>query len=248
MNKIMILLLCAGSFYGIASGKTVEFIENPYAVQAPQALVDRVDKVAQMVNFDKPYEVAIPKKAGLQVNPVNKFINYDPSNPQTLNPYIILNPDWFLKLPEDQQTFWLARTFLRFEHGMIPLHVRIAPFLLGLLNLLIMVLLYFALARSRFASHKRWMRIVAVFAFMSICNVLFINKLHVKFIQYLGMRHDHAINEMIIEKTGDREAAIRALESFSAEIKKEVENGQTFWKPFEVFYVDYAEALKNNRS
>jgi hypothetical protein len=248
MNKIMMHLLLAGSFYGMASGKPVEFIENPYAMQAPQELVDRVDTVAQMLNFDKPYEVAVPKKAGLQVNPVNKFINYDQSNPQTQNPYIILNPDWLLKLPEDQQTFWLARAFLRFEHGMVPLHVRVAPFLLGLLNLAIMVLLYFALARTQFASYKKWMRIVAVFVLMGICNVLFINKLHLKFIRYLGMRHDHAINEMVVGKTGNREAAIKALESFSAEIKKEVENGQAFWKPYEAFYVEYADALKNNQN
>lgn len=119
-TKVAILLFAVTSMSCQVSAKTIEFIEDVYAIQAPQEIVALAEKAAALVGFEKPYEVAVPQKAGVQINPWNKFAAYG-INPKTNNPFIIINPQWFSKIPENQQLFWLSRCFITLEQGEVAL-------------------------------------------------------------------------------------------------------------------------------
>lgn len=228
---------------GNAHAKTIEFIENIYAEQAPQNTIDVAQEAAHLFEFKKDYEVAVPKKAGLQVNPWNRFLAYG-INPQTQNPFIIINPEWLSKMPKDEQQFLLGRAFVTLERGMTPLSLKVSPFLYGFFSICLMILIYFALGRTRLAQQKKWVRALLAYAIITICNLTFMNNVYLKFTQYLGKRYDTQIIESMIEKTHDKEAAIKALEHFDASIKKELAEGETFWKPYENLFEGYAKELK----
>ena len=229
---------------GNTQAKTVEFIENVYAEPAPQNIVDLTKEAADLFEFKKDYEVAVPKKAGLQVNPWNRFLAYS-INPQTQNPYIIINPEWLPKMPKEEQLFLLGRAFVTLERGMIPLSLKVIPFVYGFFSISLMILIYFALGKTRLAQQKKWVRALIAYGIITICNLTFINTAYTKFTQYLGKRYDAQIIQAVIEKTHNKEVALKALEHFDASIKKELAEGETYWKPYEHLFENYANELKN---
>jgi len=228
---------------GNAYAKTVEYIENGYAQQAPVELVNHVEEAATYFDFKEPYEVAVPKKAGMQVNPWYKFMAYG-VNPQTTRPFFSINPDWVSKLPEDQQLFLLGRGFESFKGGVIPWIVKFSPFIYSFFSIALMFLLYFALGKTRLAQQKKWLRALIAYGIVAVCNLAFMSALNTTFVQYLAVVHDDKAIARIIQKTGNKEAAIKALEYFDASIKQDSNENATFWKPFEHSFEHYVKVLK----
>jgi len=56
------------------------------------------------------------------------------------------------------------------------------------------------------------------------------------------------INEKIVQKTGDREAAIKALETLQRGVAQELKNDETFWTPYKTVFQDYADAQKQKEN
>lgn len=220
----------------------VEYVEDAYAVQAPQEIADVVQEAARTVNFDKSYEVVVPKKAGLHINPWNQFVSSG-TNPATHNWFILVNPTWFSTLPHDQQMFLLCRSFVQANMGVIPPIAQYIPWLFVILTWVLVYVLYRLFGRTRLNQHNPAVRVMIAFGILFVLNVALVNKLQVKLLDYMYRKHDNVVNMVVIEKTGNREAAIKALQTMDAEVKKGIANGETAFVPFEHVFETIAKGL-----
>lgn len=243
MKKFMNSLALTCALMGaVASATMVEYVEDAYAVQAPKEIVDLVDQAAKIVDFDKPYEVAVPKKAGLQINPWNRFIS-SVSNPVTNNWLIIVNPEWVSTLPHDQQIFLLGRCFMMGKMGMVPPITKYIPWLFIIASWVLVYILYRLFGRTRLNEQNQAVRVLLAFGVMFVLNVAIINKLQIKLLDHLYRKHDKVMNLAVVEKTGNREAAIQALQAYDAAIKKSIKEGEASLVPFENIFERLAQSL-----
>ena len=114
------------------------------------------------------------------------------------------------------------------------------------LSFLLVIGLFFVLRRTVLKNHKVWMSILAAFVMTIALEFLCFDPLEAKLLQYLGLQHDKNINEQIVQKTQDREAAIKALEFYDAAIEEEYPKDQKFWAILKGLLGSQAEALKKN--
>lgn len=228
---------------GSINAKTSEFAEDPYAAPAPQELVTQVERVAQEMDFTDVYEIAVPKKAGIQINPWNKFIGSG-INPQTKQHFIVVNTDWFSNIPQEEQTFSLGRCFMHMKYGVTPFSIKIVWYLYALISILLALLVFLALGYTPLANQKAWIKIVMALAFAIACELAVMDPVHARLERYLQARHSNYIHELVVEKTKDRAAAIRALQYIDASIKNEYKNGEIPFAPFITTFATYAEQLK----
>ena len=176
----------------------VEFTEDGYLMQAPDTIVSTAERAAQLVDFNDNYEVAIPKKAGIQVNPWNKFVAYG-TNPQTKNPIIIVNADWFLNIPQAQQDFLFARYFMAFKQGLTPLSMKILPYFFMLISFCLALAVFWLLEKTPLAN-IRWQRVLGTLVIATAFNLLITNNVQIKLTHYLGGSFDMQMNKMALEK------------------------------------------------
>ena len=226
-----------------ADAKVVQFLEDAYSMQAPKEIVDITERVAALMEFKDVYEVIIPKKAGIQINPWNRFVAHG-INPQTKNPVIVVNPQWFLKMPQDQQTFLLGLTFENFKQGTVSFSMKCTPYLFLLLSILAILLLFWGLGKTRLANQKKIIRFFIALGIVFVCNKCVINTLHIKLAQYLRSRNDTNKCEMVLQKTLNRDAAIKTYECLDASMKDEFEKGETFFAPHLSFFKNKIDRLK----
>lgn len=233
------LLFCCQS-----NTKVVEYFEDAYTQQAPQELVAQVEHIAQKIGFDKDYQIVVPKKPGLQINPLNKLLTYG-INPQNKTPFVLINPEWFATLTKDQQTFLIGRSLLTLQHSNWMLPVKLLPWVWIITTLLLALLLFFAIKRTRFGSKPVWMRILAIYLLFAVANFAFLTALYNKVHVMLGRRFDKQMAQLALEKTGqDRQVAVSTYQAMDDFVKKELAAGDTFWKPFENTFSDIIERLK----
>jgi hypothetical protein len=237
-SVFVLCLFISGSLYS----KTIEYIEDPYAMQAAPEMVALAEKVAAMVDFKDGYEVVAPKKAGIQMNPWNTFTGYG-INPTTKNPFIVINSEWLTKMPDDQQSFILARNFSLLRYGAASTVMKLVPFIFMLIGIMLIILLVWLLGKTPLSKQKRWIRILAAFGIVLVLDTTLFDMLAAKINVSLKAKHNAIINERIIQKTG-RDAAIKAFEYFDASIKKEIAGGEIFFAPYEHAFGNAAQSLK----
>jgi hypothetical protein len=221
----------------------VPFVEDAYLMPAPQELVDRAEHIAQEIDFLEEYEIAVPKKAGLHINPWNKFIASG-IHPLTGRPLMIINPEWFNELSHDEQTFFLAQNFIRMHEGMPPLQIKILPYLYALISVLLIILVFIVLGYTALSVKPVWMRIVMAIAFSIVCEKLFMDKVYAQLQAYVLKQFSTKINELVVKKTNNRDAAIRALKHLDVSISEEVNNGTLSLAPYVNLFAEYARILQ----
>ncbi|MFI5333274.1 MAG: hypothetical protein ACHQVS_04200 [Candidatus Babeliales bacterium] len=244
MNKLSIILMSLLTT-AVISATMVEFVEDGYTVQAPKEITDLVAEAARIVDFDKPYEVVVPKKAGLQVNPWNRFIS-SAVNSVTNNWLVLVNPDWLSTFPHDQQIFLISRCFMQGNMGMIPPIAKYISWLFVIASWVVIYGIYRLLNRTRLSEQKTAVRIALAVGIVMMLNIAVVNKLQMKLLDYMYRKHDKAVNMAVIEKTGNREAAIQALQAYDAAIKKSIKEGEASLVPFEMIFDIMAQALKTS--
>lgn len=205
------------------------YTEDAYSCQAAPELVALVEQSATLIDFQVPYEVISPKKAGIEINPNNKFIAPG-TNPTTKNSFLIINPDWFLKLSPAQQQFTIARNLMRLKLGLIPTSAKVMPYLFILLSILLAILCSIVLRKTILAGKPRWMSILITWLIIASCNLLFINNLQIKLLRHVLKQHDFNTIKLTIEKTDNRAAAIEALEKLNNDINAEAQTNLAFWQ------------------
>ena len=223
--------------------KVIEIKDYDYSItRAPQEIVDITERAANKIGFTRGYEVAIPTKAAIQLNPWNKFVTYV-INPTTKNPLIIINPEWFSQIPAEQQDYLIGRYFLMFEQGPMPLSANIVGYLFILISLLLMIALFWLLGKTTLAQ-PIWLRVIVVLATIVVAEKLMLDKVEIRIKQHFINKHAYLINEMAVQKLGDRDAAIKALEHFDTSMQAELRNGMLAFAPFEKTFQKYIQELK----
>ncbi|MCK4265081.1 hypothetical protein KAW80_01855 [Candidatus Babeliales bacterium] len=242
-NYKIIAIFYGVLFFNWASAKNVEFIEDAYLKQGSEEIVNKAEQAAKLVGFSGVYEIAAPKKPGIQINPWNKFITHG-TNPQTKNSFIIVNTEWFLGMPSALQNFFLSRSFMILKHGVSPSSVKVIPYIFILFTIFLIFALSWVLARAGLLRYGKGVIFIGSFVITFLFNSIVMSKLQVKLIQYLAHRYDNKINELVVEKTLDKDSAIRALEFLDSSIKAEITNGETFFTPNASLFENYAKKLR----
>lgn len=224
-------------------GRMVEYAEDAYAMQAPEELVTYAQKVATNIGYDGPYELVIPKKPGVIINPWNRFVARG-TNPYTQNPFILINPEWFSKLSEDQQFFLLARCFARFKAGMNPISTRAIPWFFIAFSLFFMFGLYRSLSKVSSIAHNTAIKIAITLISSGLLNYFVMNHVQLKLINYFDVNYEKSLHKTVVQQTDNREAAIQALEAIDHDIKASIAQGETFFVPWATLFEDYARDLK----
>ena len=238
MNVFTYLVLVVG-----AQAKMVPFQEDGYMLQAPENLLAVAEKVANIVDFTADYEVVVPKKAGIEINPWNKFIAYG-TNPLTKNFFMVINPEWFNKLPEDQQLFLVGRNFLILKLGVTPLSFTVIFYAFIIISLLLLVCIFLIFSKTVLKNQKIWIRILLACALVGVMEFMLLDPLERKLKLHYGKLYDKKIHESVVEKTKNRDAAIKALEYLDSSIKDEIKKGETLFVPYENLFETYAQQLK----
>lgn len=242
------LLIAVGiSFTNCAKAKIAHYQEDVYLANAPQEINELVEKAAELTQFTGTYEVVIPKKAALAINPWNKFLSGG-INPATKNPIIIANPSWLLALDKDQQLFLVSRWFLSFKHGMLPNNIKAISFAFLAISILLIIFLFIVLGKTKLAKYNKGVRLLIACVLVSLNNVFFMSPLTSHLSHYLAIQHDHTINQMTLKLTGNKDAAIKALEFLDTSIKNELKDGETFFEPHQNLFAGYAHNLQSKSS
>lgn len=243
MKKVIVSLAIISGLTGFARATMVEFVEDGYAVQAPKEITDLVQEAAEMVGYDKPYEVVIPKEQGLQVNPWNRFI-CSGSNTITHNWFVSISPEWFSALPQDQQLFLIGRCFMVGKMGLVPPITAYIPWLFVILSWVMIYILYrFLLSKTSLKHQPPAIRVFIAFAIAFALNVAIINKIQIALLEHLYRKHDTAVAIAVIEKTGNHDAAVNAIKAYDGAVKKSVKEGEARLAPFEHVFEQLAQSL-----
>lgn len=225
-NYALCMLACIMVQNNLA--KMIEFTENPYEMQAPEEITTIVEKTVQDYGFDKDYEVLVPKKAGIDLNP---WLQYGMSliNPLTKNYLIAVNQEWFLSLPENQQRHFLFYNFIQHEQGAQPFINKLIPWIHSICFFVFFFLLYILLSKIEFFAYSKIRRGLSTFLICWIVFVFGVNPLETKFMQYLTVQHFMKLHGLAAQKTGNKEAAIDYLTSIDASMRQRAENGDEFY-------------------
>lgn len=242
-NKAL-MLAASVALLATLQAKIIEVAEDGYMMPAPQEVRNIAEKAAALVGFDTGYEIVAPKKSSTTINPWTKFVAYA-INPITKNPLMIVNTEWFSKIPENQQLFLLARSFMILSKQVSSLAITLVPYLFILLSLLLIVLAFFALQRTALRDKKLWIRILVACGIGLACELVFLNKLELATSTYFRTQYDKATQKLVVQKTQDKDAAIQALEFLDASLKNELGNGDLTFAPYENLFKSYAQDLKN---
>lgn len=243
MKKLCNIIFIATISLSAIQAKMVEFVEDLGGMQAPKEICDLVEQAAANADIDISYEVAVPKKPGLQINPWNNFI-CSGINPITKNFFITINPAWFLSLPHNQQMFLITRCFMQSKLGIIPTSAKCVAGLFIALRLALMPATYILLGKTPLAEQKI-VKGLLTWAFLVALNMTMLDKVQAETLNKMYRAHDIVVGNAAIEKTGKRKAAIRALQVYEYGIKKRIREGDTFFVPYENVFGNLAKQLRS---
>lgn len=245
MKKTNFLFITLISFFSSYSATVTEYPEDIYLVQADKETIEKANSIADKIGYQGDYQIAFPKKAGLEINPANKFIS-SAINPQTQIPFIVLNPDWFKALDAQEQDAFLSLAFERCISGSQSPLSQYIVWIYALISWIIIFALFIILKKFSFIPTAKWKRFVIALLSVFAFNLVFAPKIQNSIVNYLNKKHDMKIYAAVIAKGTDRKVIINALQKFDKAIMQELENGQLFWQPYKGKYPEYIRILSNN--
>ena len=133
---------------------------------------------------------------------------------------------------------------MRLKHGIQPVSVKVIPYIYLLLNLLLTIGLFMVLRKTILASKKIWLSALSAILIIVTCELLFMDNLEVKLLSHLTMQHDIENTKLAATKTGNRTAAIQALEKLDRDINLEAQTNLAFWQNQLGVLNTYIQALK----
>jgi hypothetical protein len=224
----------------------IPYKEDTYTQQAPEEIVILAKQAADLMNFKDGFEVMIPKKAGIEINPWNKFVGYG-KNPSTQNSFILINPEWFSGIPHDQQVFLLARCFTTLQEGSLPsTSLQIIWILYCILSILLMILCYWLLGKTTLQPRK-WLRVICAIGIIILGELFIFDKIHLYIVRHVSQNFDVGIIKKVIEKIGNKDAAIKALQHLDASIKQAAQSGETFFVPYKDLFEKYVHEITDKK-
>lgn len=227
--------------------KMVEFAEDAYTAQAPEKIVAVAQEAAELVGFVGQYEVAVPKKAGIAINPWNKFAGHG-RNPFTQNLFILINPQWFTNLPSSQQLFLVSRAFMDFAEGPRLWSWKLMSAVPYMFILLcgVMGALGFVVWKRLLAGYPAWMYLLLSVVLVVVLNFIVMNRVQTAILRYFRGIVSQEVIQLTVQKTGNRKAAIGALDALDKAVKGEVRRGESFFEPYSSVFENYARMLEKS--
>lgn len=244
MNFKKILMLSIAVFSCSASAKNVQYVEDVYMKQATPALVKFVDEVAAELGYSGNYELIEPKKAALQINPWNRLVCAG-VNPGTKNNFMVINSEWLNKLSKDEKKFIVGHFVSKFDLGLVAPASTYLPFVYIALFWLLVGLLFFLFGKLElFADKKWWMRLAPAYLIMLVLNLAVGVKLQQKHLDYLAFRHLVNVNNKVLQKLPNKEAAVKALRYFDKSIVDGAANGEVIFEPSKGLFANAADEIE----
>ena len=160
---------------------------------------------------------------------------------------MVINADWFKNLSPDEQKFLIARCLVKFEQDFKPsLLFKATPFLFGILMWLMIFVFWLLINRTSLRSKNKWLKIFIAWLIATILNVTIFVRIQQKFLDYLTLKKELKINEMVLSKLPNKQAAINALECLDSVIKEGLKNGEQAYKAHENSFANFANELKKS--
>lgn len=239
--KIFYMILLSNSVVQNMYAQRVELSEDAYIGLPSSALIDQAQQVAQRIGFTGKYELVIPKKPALELNPWNNFIAVG-INPVTKNLVIIVNEPWFSTFTTAEQEFLLGHYFLIGKRGLVPFSARFIRGLCIGLYFILLILIAAFLNRMPLSRYK-----FIFFNIMFACIIGFsLGKVLVMLQPYIFKHHEKKGMRLAAQIMGDHDAACSALQRYDAAIKAEVAQGNVFWQPHAHIFEEYFKALSSD--
>ena len=244
MNFKKILMLSFAMVACSASAKNIQYVEDAYMKQASSGLVKLVDEVTQDIGYIGDFELIEPKKAGLEINPWNRLVGVG-VNPGTKNNFMVINSEWLNRLSKDEQKFVIAHFITKFDLGFKAPASTYLPFVYIALFWLLVGLLFFLFGKLElFADKKWWMRLAPAYLIMLVFNLAIGVKLQQKHLEYLAFRHLVNVNNQVLQKLPNKEAAVKALRYLDKSIVDGAANGEVAFESTKNLFANVADEIE----
>lgn len=237
-NLLFPLLVVLGSVHA----DSVPYQEDVYAMNAPEDVQNLVAEVAQQAGFTGVYQVVSPKKAGIEINPWNKFIGAV-INPSNGLPLVVVSSEWLNTFDREQQKAYVMSQMIKFIHGFVHPWAKYVV-IFYLLCLFVIALVLAVIGKRLLPGRPRWQYIAGISLCCFVFNIFFALSIQTRMIAYLNSKHEVELYKKTIKLGINQELLIKSLMDYDAAIQQEVQAGEIFWKPYEGLFARYANALK----
>lgn len=217
------------------------YSEGIYLSKATTDLVEKALSAASKIGYKGVFEVSIVEKAGIEINPYNKFIS-KALNPVTKNNLIIVNPDWFNGLSEKEQEYFLVNTFAHFLEP--ALYVRYVKFLKIFLTIIVSLVFMTILSYGRFAISSEILRLPIFFGLVMIFNFVFLNRI----VKYIARKFDsnyqRKIDNLVLTVI-DKDVFIKSIKILAKDFQSIKDEGPAFAIQADLFILNLPDRIKN---
>lgn len=234
------LVFSVFSPHGIQA-KLAAVAQDEFCSPASAELAEVAEKAANLMDFSQEYLLFVCKQRAIQANPSTKFLSLG-MHPTVKKHFIMLNKDWFSGLNEEEQLFLFARCFAFFEKGLTPLSVKAlacVPFAIQAM----VIPVYYALDKTLLADSNVLIKMLASQAIVMLANGL-TNVPYCWLFNKTQLSHEIMVNELVIERTGNKLAARRALEYMDSSINQEIAAGDSHWLALQTRFAQLAQAIQ----
>lgn len=229
INKICVLVFLVNTIFSEAVYKP--YSEGIYLSEATPELVEKALTAASKVGYNGNFELSIAQKAGMEINPHNRFISKC-TNPVTKNDLIIINVDWFNKLTNDEQQCWLISFFAQFKE---PNHnAKYQTIFAVFLSLLTFFLLFIFLRYTKLATKSVWIRLAVSFALLLLIEITILDKMMALVSANISRAYQRKIDKETLSFV-DKELLIKIQKDFTEDLQSIQDCGPA--------YAAYARAI-----
>ncbi len=215
--------------------------EALYLLNAPEEICQLVESVDLAINFGQNYEVTMPTKAGIEINPWNSLVSSG-INPQTKNLLFVIQPDFFNSCNKDEQKFLITRAHLSIKDGIKPRWLDIFIVIASLLLSIASSIAIIRILKTRGFSQQQAFIIAIGLTFL--LRITLVKRVAVNLQNYILVRNTKLLNIKAQELSGTtKESTISTLRKMDAFIKKDLQEGNWYWKPFESEFEKQANNL-----
>lgn len=231
MKKFILLL----SFLFSANlvSNVIEYTEDIYLMQADKDAVEKISEIAKKMDYSGDYQVVLSKKAGMEINPTLKFFASGVNPVNGLN-FIAFNKDWFNYLDKDTQDMFVAIAFSKFINGVASPYAKYVIYIYTILSWFLIFGIFLILNKSsfNFSKHNKLYKFLISLFFVALFNLFFGQKIQDQINNKLKREHAMKVYDYVLEKGFNKDSIVKMLSVYKDNIKKDLEEGQTFWRPF----------------
>lgn len=217
------------------------YSEGIYLSKATTDLAEKALSAASKIGYKGVFEISMAEKAGIEINPYNKFISRV-INPLTKNNLIIVNPDWFNGLSSNEQEYFLVNAFAHFLEP--ALYVRYFKYLNLILTIIVSLVFMAILSYGRFAISSDILKLTIFFGLVMTFNFLFLNRI----VKYIARKFDRNYQRKIdnlVLTVIDKDVFIKSIKIQANDFQSIKDEGLAFAIQADLFILNLPDRIKN---